>query len=424
MQLNMSDSATTNTSKCVAALQEHARRVQEWKAEKLNPKADQLLVDMGIKEDDTAPTCTITQEKINYKDCVKTSCGHYFSCEEFWEWTKQSNKCPNCREELIKRDRSEELALKNLLDRRREIREQVRDAYEEYDNINEKICGRNRVLKAKREELQELKQEEIEAREVNENIENSIQRNEEILEEMRLYKSNRGLWEKRMKRRERLAIHRGKDKWRKNIKEVHKQIHVNEMLRQGFRLRELGWLVPREEEVDFSEINMFDLPPEFAGDETRVSMCLIDLEIEEIGVVPRRRVVLEEGEVDEINWDSYEYVNWGESDSDMSIVNSDIDDMPELIEVPLGFRDEDIFDESALTTPPQSPRESTTPPPVERVSNWRNRSLNPEQFREFVNSLQPIDINSINDNNDTVAQRTILQQLFDTRGMNPSHPDD
>ena len=399
----MSDSATTNTSKCVAALQEHARRVQEWKAEKLNPKADQLLVDMGIKEDDTVPTCTITQEKIDYKDCVKTSCGHYFSCEEFWEWTKQSNKCPNCREELIQRNRSEELALKNLLDRRREIREQVREAYEEYDSINEKICGRNRVLKAKREELQELKQEEIEAREVNENIENSIQRNEEILEEMRLYKSNRGLWEKRMKRRERLAIHRGKDKWRKNIKEVHKQIHVNEMLRQGFRLRELGWLVPREEEVDFSETNIFDLPPEFAGVETRKTVCLYTKYDGSQRIGPRRPV-LEAGEVDEINWDSYDYINWAdrtESGSDMSI-DDDYSDMPELVESP-------------IVTPPQSPRESTTPPPVVRVSNWRNRSLNPQQFREFVNSLQTIDIHPINNNNDIVAQRTILQQLFDTR---------
>uniref|UniRef100_A0A6C0C415 RING-type domain-containing protein n=1 Tax=viral metagenome TaxID=1070528 RepID=A0A6C0C415_9ZZZZ len=408
----MSDSATTNTSKYVAALQEHARRVQEWKAEKLNPKADQLLVDMGIKEDDTVPTCTITQEKIDYKNCVKTSCGHYFSCEEFWEWTKQSNKCPNCREELIQRDRSEELALKNLLDRRREIREQVREAYEEYDRINEKICGRNRVLKAKHEELQELKEEEIESREVNENIENSIQRNEEILEEMRLYKTNKGLWEKRMKRRERLEIHRGKDTWRTNIKEVHKQMHVNMMLRQGFRLSEIGWWVPREEEVDFSEIDMFDLPPEFDGVETRKTMCMwTEYEGPNQG---NHRQVLEEGEVDEINWDSYDYIIWAdrvESDSDMSIVNSDIDDMPELVE-------------SSIVTPPQSPRESTTPPPVERVSNWRNRSLNPQQFREFVNSLQPIEIRPINNNNDIVAQRTILQQLFDTRGMNPTHPDD
>lgn len=398
----MSDSVTTNTLDCVAALQEHARRVQEWKAEKLNPKAVQLLVDMGIKDDDSLPTCTITQEKINYNDCVKTSCGHYFSCEEFWEWTKQSNKCPNCREELIKRDRSEELALKNLLDRRREIREQVREAYEEYDSINEKICGRNRVLKSKREELRELRQEEKEAREVNENIENSIQRNEEILEEMRLYKSNRGLWEKRMKRRERLAIHRGKDKWRKNIKEVHKKIQVKEMLRLGFRLHELGWLEPREEEVDISETNMFDLPPEFAGVENRKTMCMWR----------NQRPVLEAGEVDEINWDSYDYINWAdraESGSDMS-VDEDYGDMPELVE-------------SEAVTPPQSPRNVTTPPPVER-ENWRNRSLNPQQFREFVNSLQPVNIRPIVNSDDIVYQRTLIQHLFDTRSMNPSHPDD
>ena len=401
----MSDSATTNTLKCVAALQEHARRVQEWKEEKLNPKADQLLVDMGIKEDDTAPTCTITQEKINYKDCVKTSCGHYFSCEEFWEWTKQSNKCPNCREELIKRDRSEELALKNLLDRRREIREQVREAYEEYDRVNETICGRNRVLKAKREELQELKEEEIEAREVNENMENLIQRNEEILEEMRLYKTNRGLWEKRMKRRERLEIHRGKDKWRKNIKEVHKQIHLNNMLRLGFRLRELGWLEPREEEVDISETNMFDLPPEFAGVENRKTMCMwTEYEGPNEG---NHRPVLEAGEVDEINWDSYDYINW--ADSDMS-VDEDYSDMRELVESP-------------IVTPPQSPREVSTPPRVERFSDWRNRSLNPQQFREFINSIQPISIQPITINN-TTSQRQIISRLFNTSETNPSHSDD
>ena len=403
----MSDSATTNTSKCVAALQEHARRVQEWKAEKLNPKADQLLVDMGIKEDDTAPTCTITQEKINYKDCVKTSCGHYFSCEEFWEWAKQSNKCPNCREELIKRDRSEELALKNLLDRRREIREQVRDAYEEYDRVNETICGRNRVLKAKHAMLEELKQEEKTLMYTNENYENSIRRNEEILEEMRLYKSNRGLWEKRMKRRERLAIHRGKDKWRKNIKEVHKQIHVNEMLRQGFRLRQLGWLEPREEEVDISETNMFDLPPEFAGDENRLSVCISgELSYDRCC----RRVVLEEGQVDEINWDSYDYINWAdreESGSDMS-VDEDYSDMPELMP--------ELVESPIVTppgTPPRTPRDQII---TDQIISLLTPTFTPSTGLSLIQS-QP-------NRGRTFTSRRLLSHLFDTRDFNASHPDD
>lgn len=382
----MSASTTTNTSKLVAGLHEHARRVQKWKEEKLNPKADQLLVDMGIKEDESLPTCTITQEKIDYKDCVKTSCGHHFSCEEFWQWTKQSNKCPNCREELIQRDRGEELALKNLLDRRREIREQVRDAYEEYDRVNEKICGRNRVLKGKNEELQELKQEEKEAREVNEIIENSIQCNEEILEEMRLYKSNRSQWEKRMKRRERLAIHRGKEIWKKNIKEVHKQMHVNMMLRQGFRLSEIGWWVPREEEVDFSEINMFDV------DESTYTIPTTTQANAPSYAPYSSGDELEEGEIVEDYSDEalFGAENIREATgSDMSL-DTDYDIMPELEEF----------------TPPGTPPGT---PPNQMIPRWPGfayLNINRSNNREQIIRAAPI--------NNNRRMRGVLEHLFNT----------
>jgi len=401
----MSDSTTT-TSGFVEAMDDIN------KSQKLNPKADQLLVDMGIKEDDSLPTCTITQEKIDYKDCVKTSCGHYFSCEEFWQWTKQSNKCPNCREELIQRDRSEELALKNLLDRRREIREQVRDAYEELDNVRAKKRRLNRHIKTREDMVEDLKQEEKQLMYTNENMENSINHNREILEEMRLYKSNRSQWEKRMKRRERLAIHRGKDRWRTDMKIVHKELFQKNFswLEDELAVRE-EYTPCIDDEVDISETNMFDLPLEFAGHENRKTMCMwTEYDGPNEG---NHRPVLEAGEVDEINWDSYDYINWAdreESGSDMS-VDEDYGDMPELVEGP-------------LVTPPQSPREPTTPPSIVRQSNWRNRSLNPQQFREFVNSLQPVNIRPIVNSNDIVSQRTIIEHLFDTFTPNPSHPDD
>ena len=273
----MSDSAREEyKSTMEAALQEHARRVQEWKEEKknLNPKAEKLLVDMGIKEDDSLPTCTITQEKIDYKDCVKTSCGHYFSCEEFWEWTKQSNKCPNCREELIKRDRSEELALKNLLDRRREIREQVREAYEELDTIKRKMADTKATIKLKKKCVKELLQEEDDLIDSNLYMEKKLESKREILDEMRLYNTNRSQWEKRMKRRERLAIHRGKEIWRTVIKNVHKELITRYWLMKTAHLRKEPKVEEEDEEIDFSELNMFELPPEFAGAETRKTMCM------------------------------------------------------------------------------------------------------------------------------------------------------
>ena len=68
-----------------------------------------------------SPTCCICTEDITCSTIVNTECNHSFCKDCFWKWTKQNNKCPNCREELIERDRSEELSMMRLLDRRREI---------------------------------------------------------------------------------------------------------------------------------------------------------------------------------------------------------------------------------------------------------------------------------------------------------------
>lgn len=344
-------------------------------SQKLNPKVNQPLINMGIKKDDSLPICTITQEKIDYKDCVKTSCGHYFSCEEFWQWTKQSNKCPNCREELIQRDRSEELALKNLMDRRREIREQVRNAYEELDTIKRKMEDTRATIKLKRKCVDELLEEEDELIDSNVEMKRKLDSNREIFDEMRLYNTNRSQWEKRMKRRERLIIQRGKEKWRTDMKNIHKELITRYWLIKTAYLRKEP-KIEEDEEIDFSELNMFKLPPEFEGAEIRVSMCLMDRDNEgEDGAVPLRRVVLQQGEVDEINWDSYDYY-YGEpaeeeSGPDMS-VDVDYSDMPELVESP-------------IVTSPQSPGNVTTTPIIRSY-----QSLNPQQFRELFNRIQPI----------------------------------
>ena len=183
--------------------------------------------------------------------------------------------------------------------------------------------------------VEELKQEEKTLMYTNENMENSINRNREILEEMRLYKSNRGLWEKRMKRRERLEIHRGK---RTNIKNVHKELLEDSWIEDEEGLKEE--LDPYCDEVDISETNMFDLPPEFAGVETRKTMCMwTEYSGPNEG---NHRPVLEAGEVDEINWNSYDYINWAdriESGSDMS-VDEDYSDIPELYNMWMNFDDE------------------------------------------------------------------------------------
>jgi len=209
-----------------------------------------------------------------------------------------------------------------------------------------------------------------------------------------------------MKRRERLAIHRGKDRWRTDMKIVHKELFQKNFswLEDELAVRE-EYTPCIDDEVDISELNMFELPPEFAGDETRITTGTYSEWTEDGKLIGNLRVVLEEGEVDEINWDDYPYVNWGESprasDSDMSI-DDDLSDMPELIE-------------AEAVTPPQTPRNVTTPPPIIRS----NQSLNPQQFRELFNSIQPI-----TGRESVLSQTNLLAQLFDTTPLNPNHPDD
>ena len=129
--------------------------------------------------------CTICLEKIKITEIVTTRCGHWFCKECFWRWTKENNKCPNCREELIERDRSEELEMMKLLDRE-EIADDV-DILREEENINKKIERAEKKYKKEKEMLKDLKDEILE--------------NTVIMDEIDLWKKNPKLALKMMKKR-------------------------------------------------------------------------------------------------------------------------------------------------------------------------------------------------------------------------------
>ena len=120
--------------------------------------------------------CTICLDKIKVTDIVTTRCGHWFCKDCFWKWTKQNNKCPNCREELIERDRSEELSMMRLLDRRREIVAENEILREEKKILTRRLRDQRKNIRRKRDILDELKDEILE--------------NEDILDEIELWKRN------------------------------------------------------------------------------------------------------------------------------------------------------------------------------------------------------------------------------------------
>jgi hypothetical protein len=131
--------------------------------------------------------CTICLEKIQVTDVVTTRCGHWFCKDCFWKWTKQNNKCPNCREELIERDRSEELSMMKLLERRREIMDDVDILREEKKILTTRLKNQRTRIRRKRDILYELKDEILE--------------NEKIMDEIDLWKRNPKLALKRMEER-------------------------------------------------------------------------------------------------------------------------------------------------------------------------------------------------------------------------------
>ncbi len=83
--------------------------------------------------------CSICLESISEYDCTRTNCGHLFHPSCFWKWCKTSNQCPNCRADLMEKDRDAELNLVHLLDSRKNIINQVEEAYEELDSIREEL---------------------------------------------------------------------------------------------------------------------------------------------------------------------------------------------------------------------------------------------------------------------------------------------
>ena len=68
--------------------------------------------------------CPICYDPLNMNTIVNSLCGHSFCNVCFWKSAESSNKCPLCRQDLIPRDRDQELEMRNSL-------------FEAYDNLDD-----------------------------------------------------------------------------------------------------------------------------------------------------------------------------------------------------------------------------------------------------------------------------------------------
>ena len=77
--------------------------------------------------------CLICNDNLTVNNSVTPMCKHTHCYKCFWKWAEKNDSCPFCRGKLIPIDRTKEIEMKNLLDRRREIVINLDELYNDYE---------------------------------------------------------------------------------------------------------------------------------------------------------------------------------------------------------------------------------------------------------------------------------------------------
>jgi len=272
--------------------------------------------------------CCVCYDNVDYNNrCCLPKCDHVMCKSCFYEWldNKSKNSCPMCRDKIFKKSKYHQ-DVEKLQQQALELEDQIAENYEQRRRISRDLKSLRSAKHEFKEHLSELGNKYVSLR-------NKYRREKE---ELNIYRKKPWEWKKTVEKREQRDIQLGKKEWRKNISMVHDQLYdVN-------KNTELY-----DDDNDMSLSNMFELPPDFAGHETRKTIGTYTTYNN--GTSSSNRVVLEEGEIDEIPNDYYDYDT---DETDLS--------MPELIDNE--FLDENLFDvyEFEPISPPPITRNTTT----------------------------------------------------------------
>lgn len=325
---------------------------------------------------------------VNMLNCNHALCK---KCHIKWFDDECNNTCPMCRTENYK---SIELSkgLKVILNQRvsqlDSIENEIHMSEKYLRNINNQLSLKEKKMSKLQKRIKQLKLEKTNHKYSNIASKLNWKNNPKLgvdYWQKQLNKKNKGI-EKRTRNFHHIMLNEFKDlAYQFNHKNEY--IKPNEMLRIMDTIQWMDDIMENKEEendidIEFTEYELNEL---FHEDESEYSNRL------------PTAFVREEDAIEE----NSEYVSnrifIGESteeeDSDMDI---DTDtSMPELEEVPqdyLGYRDEDIFDESSIRTitPPPIQRNSTLPPPINRQATVVDPNLVVERILNYDYSTNSV----------------------------------
>ena len=100
----------------------------------------ELGLEPTLKEEEET-LCSICCEALTVKNIVNPECGHATCKECFWRWAKDKNSCPFCRTSLLKNDEEAQdiQQMRQLLEHRTRIVRQVEEAYDEEENLKQRL---------------------------------------------------------------------------------------------------------------------------------------------------------------------------------------------------------------------------------------------------------------------------------------------
>ena len=293
-------------------------------AEENKKKVAALQAKFEKVEREAYDECPVCYGSISVKNtCCMPNCDHKMCKNCYYNWLdkQEKNTCPMCRTEVFKNN-------DDIITKRETLQHQVNDLIGNIQNLNwDRRELRKSIMQAHKEE-QEMRDSVMWLEDKYDQLEDEIFDKKQIVDEIREYERHHDIWKKKRKRRLGKLICVGRKKWRTNIKNVHKELFQ----------KKFSWYEDKEglkeeldsycDEVDISELNMFELPPEFAGDERRKTMGTYHIILENGVLTGNNRVVLEEGEIDEIPNDYYDYG----TDYEDAYETDETASMPELID--------------------------------------------------------------------------------------------
>ena len=224
--------------------------------------------------------CPVCYGSISVKNaCCMPNCDHKMCKNCYYNWLdkQEKNTCPMCREEVFKNNLDIKTKRSVLQERLDSLESEVAEMYHERRHIRKSIRGTQY-------EFSQVENDVTKLYDKHDKLRDEIFDKQQLVDEIREYKRSPEEWRKKKEQRLKQEIKEGYLTWRGKYDKLKKEllvecefrVHCNNYKEEGYQ-RELNRIYSityakhminvdlSEIEVDLSETNMFELPPEFTG---------------------------------------------------------------------------------------------------------------------------------------------------------------